>query len=123
VILADASIWIAMFRSGAYQQELSTLIETDQLCIHPFLVAELALGSLPDRANTLRFLDQLIQLRPVLLADLRVLIEARKLTSTGIGLTDAHLIGSCLASSGVKIWTIDKNLGKVAESLGIRTML
>jgi predicted nucleic acid-binding protein len=123
VILADASIWIAMFRSGAYQQELSTLIETDQLCIHPFLVAELALGSLPDRANTLRFLDQLILLNPIRLADVRVLIEARKLASTGIGLTDAHLIASCLAIPGVKIWTIDKNLGKVAESLGIRTML
>ena|ERR1700679_3680060 len=112
-----------MFRSGAYQQELSTLIETDQLCIHPFLVAELALGSLPDRANTLRFLDQLILLNPIRLADVRVLIEARKLASTGIGLTDAHLIASCLAIPGVKIWTIDKNLGKVAESLGIRTML
>ena len=119
MILADASIWIAMFRNGTYQSELKTLIETDQLCIHPFLVAELALGTLPDRANTLRYLDQLIQLRPVRLADIRVLIEARKLASTGVGLTDAHLIAACLATPGVSIWTIDKKLGKVADSLGI----
>jgi hypothetical protein len=97
-----------MFRNGTYKSELKNLIETDQLCIHPFLVAELALGTLPDRASTLLFLDQLIQLRPVRLADVRILIEARKLASTGIGLTDAHLIASCLASPGVNIWTIDK---------------
>ena len=122
MILADASIWIAMFRNGTYKLELKTFIETDQLCIHPFLIAELALGTLPDRSNTLRFLDQLIQLHPVRLADVRVLIEARKLASTGIGLTDAHLIASCLVSPGVNIWTIDKKLGKVADSLGIRAV-
>jgi hypothetical protein len=122
VILADASIWIAMFRNGNHQSELKTFIEADQLCIHPFLVAELALGTLPDRTNTLHFLDQLIQLRAVRLSDVRVLIETRKLATTGIGLTDAHLIASCLSSPGVNIWTIDKKLGKVADSLGIRAV-
>lgn len=123
MILADASIWIAMFRSGAFQSELRTLIDTDQLCMHPFLVAELTLGALPDRANTLRFLDQLIQLRPVRLADIRVLIEARQLASAGIGLTDAHLIASCLATPGVFLWTLDKKLAGVADRLGIRAAL
>jgi predicted nucleic acid-binding protein len=111
-----------MFRNGTYKSELKNFIEADQLCIHPFLVAELALGSLPDRTHTLHFLDQLIQLRPVRLADVRILIESRKLASSGIGLTDAHLIASCLASPGVNLWTIDKKLGNVAESLGIRTV-
>ena len=122
MILADASIWIGMFRNGTYKSELKNFIEADQLCIHPFLVAELALGSLPDRTHTLHFLDQLIQLRPVRLADVRILIESRKLASSGIGLTDAHLIASCLASPGVNLWTIDKKLGNVAESLGIRAV-
>ena len=120
MILADASIWIAMFRTSACKAELNTLIENDQLCVHPFLVAELALGTLPDRGKTLAFLDRLIQLRPVRLADLRHMIEARNLASTGIGLTDAHLIASCLATPGTQIWTLDGKLGRVAESLGIR---
>ena len=64
-----------MFRTGAYKTELSTLIENDQLCIHSFLVAELALGTLPERAKTLAFLDRLIQLRPVRLTDVRHMIE------------------------------------------------
>jgi predicted nucleic acid-binding protein len=123
VILADASIWIAMFRTGAYTEELGTLIANDQLCIHPFLIAELALGSLPERRKTLVYLDQLISLRPARLQDVRHMIEARGLASKGIGLTDAHLVASCLAAPGTQIWTIDGKLGKVAESLSIRTHL
>jgi predicted nucleic acid-binding protein len=123
VILADTSIWIAMFRTGAHKAELNRLIENDQLCIHPFLVAELALGSLPDRSKTLTFLDQLNQLRPVRLTDVRLMIEARSLASTGIGLTDAHLVASCLATPGTQIWTFDGKLGRVAESLGVRALI
>jgi predicted nucleic acid-binding protein len=123
MILADTSVWIAMFRTGAYKAELNKLIENDQLCIHPFLVAELALGSLPDRTKTLAFLDRLIQLHPVQLADVRHMIESRSLASTGIGLTDAHLVASCLATPGTQIWTLDGKLGRVADSLGIRALI
>ncbi|MGC1461656.1 MAG: PIN domain-containing protein [Terracidiphilus sp.] len=123
MILADTSIWIALFRTGAYKAELDTLISNDQLCIHPFLIAELALGTLPERRKTLAYLDQLISIRPVRLQDLRHMIEARGLASKGIGLTDAHLIASCLATSGTQIWTLDEKLGKVAESLNIRATL
>ena len=123
MILADTSIWIAMFRTGAYKAELGKLIADDQLCIHPFLIAELALGALPERRKTLAWLDQLISLRPVRLEDLRHMIETRGFASKGIGLTDAHLIASCLATPGTRIWTLDGKLGKVAESLNLRAAL
>lgn len=112
-----------MFRTGAYKAELETLITNDQLCIHPFLIAELALGTLPERRKTLEYLDQLVSVRPVRLEDVRQMIEARRLASKGIGLTDAHLIASCLATPGTQIWTLDGRLGKVAESLSIRAAL
>jgi len=120
VILADTSIWIEMFRRGGFKAELDSLIANDQLCTHPCVVAELACGYLPDRQKTLSLLDNLIALRVVRLADVRVMIEARGLASKGIGLTDAHLIASCLATPGTRIWTIDAALGRVTESLGIR---
>ena len=120
MILADTSIWIEMFRRGGFKAELDTLIANDQLCTHPCVVAELACGNLPDRQKTLSLLDHLIALRVVRLADVRVMIEARGLASKGIGLTDAHLIASCLATPGTRIWTIDAALGRVTESLGIR---
>lgn len=109
-----------MFRRSGFKTELNTLITNDQLCTHACVVAELACGYLPDRQQTLSFLDKLIALRTMRLADVRVMIEARGLASKGIGLTDAHLIASCLATPGTQIWTIDGALGRVSESLGIR---
>ena len=120
MILADASIWIDLFRTGAHKEPLARLIANSQLCIHPYLVAELALGSLPDRQKTLEYLDRLYSIPVMKLADVRHMIEARSLSAKGIGLTDAHLIASCLATPGTRIWTRDEKLGKVAESLGIR---
>jgi hypothetical protein len=123
VILADASIWIDFFRTRAHRAQLAGLIETNQLCMHPHLVAELALGSLPERRRTLEYLDRLTPLRAVRLADVRHMIEARGLASKGIGLTDAHLLAACLSTPGTRLWTRDEKLGKVAGSLGIRAHL
>ena len=120
MILADTSIWIELFRRGRFKSELDGLIAGDQLCIHPFVVAELACGFLPDRQNTLVYLDRLNQIRAVRLSDVRAMIEARGLAAKGIGLTDAHLIASCLATSGTQIWTVDGGLARVAGTLGIR---
>ncbi len=102
---------------------MERLIQTKQLIIHPFVVAELALGSLHNRTQTLTDLENLPQARVVTLRDVRQMIEARSLYSRGIGLTDAHLIASCLATSPTLLWTSDARLGKVAESLGIRADL
>ena len=123
MILADTSIWIEMFRKGRFKAEMGNLITNDQLCIHPFVVAELACGTLPDRQKTLAYLDQLAALPIIRLADVRIMIEARALWSKGIGLTDAQLIASCLATPGTHVWTIDGPLGRVTESCGIRAKL
>ncbi len=65
-----------------------------QIVIHPFIIAELALGSLKERTKTLALLDLLPQVRVAQLSEVRLMIEARRLYSLGIGLTDAHLIAS-----------------------------
>lgn len=123
MILADTSIWIEMFRKGRFKAELENLITRDQLCIHPFVVAELACGTLPDRRKTLAYLDQLTSLPLVSLSDVRYMIEARGLWAKGIGLTDLQLIASCLATPGAQIWTIDGPLGRVADSVNVRAKL
>jgi predicted nucleic acid-binding protein len=123
MILADTSIWLEMFRKGRFKAEMGNLVTNDQLCIHPFVIAKLACGTLPDRQKTLTYLDQLATLPIVRLADVRFMIEARGLWSKEIGLTGAQLIASCLATPGMQIWTIDRPLGRVTESLGIRAKL
>jgi hypothetical protein len=123
MILADTSIWIEMFRKGRFKARIGELIARDRLCIHPFVIAELACGTLPQRQKTLANLDELTALPVVNLTEVRFMIEARGLWAKGIGFTDLHLIASCLATPGTQIWTIDGPLGRVAESLGIRAQL
>jgi predicted nucleic acid-binding protein len=119
MILVDTSIWVEMFRRGRFKTELAALIGNDQVCTHPFVVAELACGYLPNRQQTLLQLDKLPALPTIRTADVRYMIESRGVFSKGIGLIDAQLIASCLTAHGTKIWTIDGPLGRVAESLGL----
>jgi hypothetical protein len=117
MILADTNIWIDFFRSR--EPVLRELLEQNQVVMHPCLVAELALGSLRDRALTLAKLDAMKQARVADLRDIRRMIEARKLYAKGIGLTDAHLAASCLLTPGTRLWTRDHALCEIAQSLGI----
>ena len=99
------------------------LLSQGQIVIHPFIIAELALGSLRERTKTLALLDLLPQVRVAQLSELRVMIEARGLYSLGIGLTDAKLIASVFINSPTLLWTRDKQLRKVAEALGVHAGL
>jgi hypothetical protein len=87
--------------------------------MHPFVIAELALGSLRDRAKTLLDLGLLPAARVAKMSEVRHMIEANALYSKGIGLIDAHLIASCLLTPGTQLWTRDAALQKVAKTLGI----
>lgn len=121
MILADTSIWIDHLRSR--NQEMRRHLEQGQIVIHPFIIAELALGSLKDRAKALALLDLLPQVRVARASELRSMIEARRLYNLGIGLTDAHLIASVFIDTPTLLWTRDKRLRKVAEGLGIHAGL
>ena len=94
-------------------------LEQGRIVTHPFIIAELALGSLQQRAKTLALLDLLPQVRVAQLNEVRMMIEARRLYSLGIGLTDAHLIASVFLNLSTLLWTKDKQLRKVAEGLGV----
>jgi predicted nucleic acid-binding protein len=115
MILADTSVWIEHFRSGS--KELERALNRGQVSIHPWIAAELALGSLHDRLKTLSMLDMLPQVRVAATNELRHMIETRRLFNLGIGLTDAHLIASALLDPPTLLWTKDKQLRKVAEAL------
>ncbi len=121
MILADTSVWIDHLRSG--NKELHNQLSRGQIVIHPFIIAELALGSLKERTRMLALLDLLPHLRVAQLNEIRTLIETRRLYGLGIGLIDAHLIASVLINPPTLLWTRDKQLRKVAEALGIHANL
>lgn len=91
--------------------------------IHPAIITELALGSLRERTKTLALLDLLPQVQVAQPGEVRRMIEARRLYSLGIGLTDAHLIASVFINLSTLLWTKDRRLRKAAESLGIHAGL
>ena len=117
MILADTTIWIDHFRIE--KREMQRLLENEAVAIHPMVVAELALGSLRDRVKTLAWLDFLPHVRIAQIGEVRKMIELKSLHSKGIGLTEAHLIASCLIDPPTLLWTKDRRLWKIAESLGI----
>jgi predicted nucleic acid-binding protein len=121
LILADTSIWIDHLRSGS--KDMRHHLEQTQIVIHPFIIAELALGSLKGRVKTLALLDLLPQVRVARMDELRAMIEARHLYNLGIGLTDAHLIASVFLNPPALLWTRGKRLRKVSEVLGIHANL
>ena len=98
-------------------------LDQGRVVIHPLVIAELALGSLQDRTNTLALLDLLPQVRVAQLSEVRLTIEARRLYGLGIGLIDAHLIASVLINPPTLLWTRDQRLRKAAEGLGIHAEL
>ena len=121
MILADTSIWIDHLRSG--NKDLSKQLGRGNVAIHPFIIAELALGSLRERTKTLALLDLLPLVRVAQQSEVRLLIETRRLYNLGIGLIDGHLIASALLSSPTLLWTKDKPPRKAAEGLEIHATL
>jgi predicted nucleic acid-binding protein len=90
-----------------------------EIVTHPFVVAEIALGSLHNRRKRLDELESLLEVRVAQLSEVRHMIETRALNAKGIGLVDAHLLASCLMTPGTQLWTLDGALAKVAKNLGV----
>jgi predicted nucleic acid-binding protein len=118
VILADTSIWVDYLRS--HNPEMRRRLDAGQIAMHPFIVAEIALGSLHNRKGILDAMEALLEVRVAQLSEVRHMIEAHALYSRGIGLTDAHLIASCLLTPGTQLWTRDGDMEKTAKGLGIQ---
>ena len=117
MILADTSIWIDHFRSP--EPVLTQLIQTSELLMHPFVIGELAMGSLADRKLRLRLWAMMPTLTSAPLLDVLTLVEGRHLYSRGIGYADANILASSLMAEGTSLWTRDRRLGDIAREFGI----
>lgn len=117
MILVDSSVWVDHLRSG--EQALSELLIARQVLAHPFVIGEVALGSLRQRAMILGDLQNLPAAVQASDDEVMVLIESRALHGRGIGYVDAHLLASTLLTPGAKLWTRDRRLRSVANDLGL----
>jgi len=121
VILVDTSVWIDHLRKA--EPKLQQLLEAEEVVTHPLIRLELALGSIARREKVLADLALLLHAPVAGSSELFELIESRKLSRRGIGVTDLHLIASALLDSTILIWTRDRRLGDVAHEIGVRAAL
>ena len=114
MILADTSVWIKHFREG--QTHLISLLEQGFIACHPFIIGELACGSLKNRSEIINLLEALPKVKVLEHSEAMEFIESQELMSLGIGYIDTHLLGSSLISD-CPLWTFDKALKKTARFL------
>jgi predicted nucleic acid-binding protein len=117
VILVDTSIWIDHLRSGV--RSLATLLEVGEVLGHPFVLGELALGSLRQRKVVIEALSDLPQAKQATDQEVLHFIERHALSGVGIGYVDAHLLASARLTAGTAFWTGDKKLHRIATRLNL----
>ena len=115
MILVDTSIWIDHFRGN--EPELAALLHAAQVLTHPFIVGEIALGYLRQRAHVLASLNDLPSAVVAGYNEVLAFIERGQLAGSGIGYLDAHLLAAVRWTQGARLWTRDKRLLAVAEAL------
>ncbi len=116
MILVDTSVWIDHLRKK--DEKLFNLLLEGEVCIHPFIIGEIACGNLNNRIEIIRLLKALPE---VLIAnddEVLLVIDNRKLYGKGLGYIDIHLLASSLINK-VPLWTKDRRLSDVYSELNI----
>jgi len=86
--------------------------------MHPFVVGEIACGSLHKREAILELLQDLPTTAVAEGDEVPRFIETHVLHGKGIGYVDAHLLASVALTEGARLWTRDKSLCSVAQMMG-----
>src|SRR5450432_1226997 len=92
--LVDTSVWIDHFDHG--DARLVDLLANQAAALHPFVIGEMAAGSMKNRATTLGKLALLPQAPIAKEAEVHRLLEAHRLWSTGLGWVELHLLTAAL---------------------------
>ncbi len=115
-MLVDTSVWVDHLRRGDAALR-AALLDGDVLG-HPFVIGELACGSLAQRDDVLALLAALPAARVAAHAEALALVEAQRLHGAGIGWVDVHLLASARLSRA-RLWTRDRRLHAVAQHLHV----
>jgi predicted nucleic acid-binding protein len=117
MILVDTSVWIDYLRAG--DAELATLLNSGRVLMHPFVLGELACGNLHKRHEVLALLKDLPRSAAATDNEVLFFIEKHALMGRGIGYVDAHLLAAVALGGTTRLWTRDKHLRMITDSLGL----
>ena len=119
MILVDTSVWIDHLAHG--DSQLRSLLEDGEVLMHPFIVAEIALGSLSNRAETVGALQALPEAPVAQHHEVMSFLESARLFGLGIGYVDLHLLAAVRLAPSTKLWTRDRRLLQAALELDLAT--
>ena len=117
MILVDTSVWIDHLRRG--DPDLAAILEGDRILMHPFVVGELACGTLRNRRELLTLWSNIPAARQASDDEALLFIEGQNLAGLGLGYIDVHLLASVALSAPAKLWTKDRQLATAAGRLGL----
>ena len=116
MILVDTSVWVDHLRYG--RQDLAGRLEQGAVACHPYVVGELACGSLANRVEILETLQELPMALVAEQEEILEFLERERLHGRGLGWIDAHLLASARLS-GCSVWTLDKAMAAAAIELDV----
>jgi hypothetical protein len=117
MILVDTSVWVDHLRAGV--EALAAHLDGSRVLMHPFVLGELACGNLRNRGELLALLKDLPQAAVASDAEVLFFIERHALMGRGIGYLDAHLLAAVALDGAAQLWTRDKRLRSVADTLNL----
>jgi len=115
-VLVDTSIWVDHFRRS--DSQLAGLLDRRIVVMHPFVIGELVLG----HVRISEMIEDLRDLPRAIMADTDEIFEfiaQRKLSGSGIGYVDVHLLAAAALAPETYVWTRDKRLHATAQSLSL----
>ena len=121
MILVDTSVWIDHLRRG--DELLASLLENGEVLSHPFVIGELALGSLAQRDIVLSSLRRLPSASVARDDEVMRFVDREALFGSGIGYVDAHLLAATRLMLGATLWSRDRRLMAAAEKLSLASRL
>ncbi len=117
MILVDTSVWVDHLRSGS--EALTAALMAGRVLAHPFVIGELACGTLQNRREVLDLLGRLPSVPTATHAEALAFIERRALMGRGIGFIDVHLLASVALAAPAHLWTRDRRLAAIATELDL----
>jgi predicted nucleic acid-binding protein len=116
MILVDTSAWVSHLRES--NSRLEQYLNKGEAISHPFVIGELACGSIKNRSEILSLLNALPKADTLTDEEVLLFIEKNNLMGKGLGLIDIHLLASAILSEAA-LWTLGAKLKQEARTLGI----
>ena len=117
-VLVDTCVWVEHFRTA--NEELVMLLSSGKVLCHPLVVGEIACGTPPKRLQTISDLGRLATVQNATIKETIALVQREHLFGLGCGLIDLQLLASTMLTPTTKLWTLDKNLSKLANRFAIQ---